>query len=97
MSTEKQPAEVGPVERPLGLEPERAAFEAFVAEWTGRDMRYHESTGTWGLGLDSFAWACWQRAVAAERKRCIAECKATAEDVTDAAKMGALECWRRLA
>jgi hypothetical protein len=25
---------------------------------------------TWGLGLDSFAWACWQRAKAAERERC---------------------------
>lgn len=36
-------------------------------------------------------------AVAAERERCIAECKAVAADVTDAAKMGALECWRRLA
>lgn len=36
-------------------------------------------------------------AVAAERERCIAECKTVAADVTDAAKMGAMECWRRLA
>lgn len=41
---------------------ERAAFEAFASEWTGRDMDYHRRAGTWGLGEDSFAWACWQKA-----------------------------------
>lgn len=54
----------------LGQDPERAEFELFVAEWTGVDMRHHESSGTWGLGLDSFAWACWKRSKAAERERC---------------------------
>lgn len=37
-----------------------------------------------------------QAAVAAERERCAALCDGVAADVTDAAKMGALECWRRL-
>ena len=58
----------------LGQDPERAEFELFVAEWTGVDMRHHESSGTWGLGLDSFAWACWKRSKAAERERCAGVC-----------------------
>lgn len=50
-----------PAQRPAA-QTEREAFEAFVLEWTGRDMRYHEQAGTWGLGVDSFEYACWLRA-----------------------------------
>ena len=40
---------------------DRSEFEAFVLEWTGRDMAYHVRAETTGL---DFAWACWQRAQA---------------------------------
>jgi hypothetical protein len=55
---------------PEQIEIERKAFEAFVLEWTGRDMKYHEAAGTWGLGLDSFSWAAYlKRAEKAQRVR----------------------------
>lgn len=50
----------------LPITPERAAFERFVSEWTGRDMVYHVTYGTTGL---DFAWEAWQAGMAAERHR----------------------------
>ena len=38
------------------------SFEAFVLEWTGRDMAYHAQYETTGL---TFAKACWERAFTA--------------------------------
>ena len=46
----------------------RAAFEAHLLAWTGRDAAYHELHATTGLG---FAWSCWRAGAAAERERCI--------------------------
>ena len=51
----------------------RAAFEAHLLAWTGRDAAYHELHATTGLG---FAWSCWRAGAAAERERCAHACEA---------------------
>ena len=44
----------------------RAAFEAHLLAWTGRDAEYHARGQTTGL---EFAWSCWQAGAAVERER----------------------------
>ena len=51
----------------------RAAFEAHLLAWTGRDAAYHDLHATTGLG---FAWSCWQAGMMAERDRSAQVCKA---------------------
>lgn len=43
----------------MSTETQRAKFEAFVLEKTGRDVEYHGRAGTTGL---AFAYACWRAA-----------------------------------
>lgn len=47
----------------MSTETQRAEFEAFVLDQTGRDVEYHGRAGTVGL---AFAYLCWQAAQASQ-------------------------------
>lgn len=53
---------------------ERAEFEAFAEQWIGRSMEQLKAGGVWGLGLDSFSWACWQTGRSEQRARIAEMC-----------------------
>lgn len=65
-TADARPAVGGPVQRMVGPDPARDAFESVVAKWTGRDMSYHAKNGTTGL---EFAWFCWQQAARQDHER----------------------------
>jgi len=44
----------------------REEFEAFVLQWTGRDVEYHYRNQTAGI---LFAWECWKQS-ATKTKLC---------------------------
>lgn len=56
------------------------SFEAFVIERTGRDIAYHIKHETLGVGVDSFAFACWKKAKANEQEKCAALADVYAHD-----------------
>ena len=78
MTEETTPREVGSNDR-LGLEPERAAFEA----WFSEDGRYPQAVERSGNGYKLMsahsAWTawriCWSVAQSAERERCANLCE----------------------
>ena len=59
---------------------EREEFEAFLKDWTGRNMEYHALHGTTGL---EFAWQCWLLRGGIERER------ASAAHLSELAKLRA--------
>lgn len=64
MTAEKQPAEVGPVERPLGLEPEREG-----------QPRMYTATGPVPEAGHWYSPAAVRELLAAERERCARLCE----------------------
>jgi hypothetical protein len=68
---------------------QREAFEAFVKQWTGRDIAYHDANGSAGFGL-LFAWDCWQEAAKVKIKDRRDRLRQRADD-SDAALQGTIE------
>lgn len=68
----------------LGLEPERAAFEAWLVQkggWVAVPKK--RSTGTYISGQAQARWIGWQAAAAAERERLCAAIKAADDKASE--------------
>lgn len=66
------PTQVGSTDV-LGLEPERAAFEAWMSNHGAWTKAVERGTGGYVFAQTHTAWMTWQAAAAAERKRCAAK------------------------